>query len=357
MFTTCAIDCAHSILSFAQLIIKMRRKRREENRALTTIRKVLITGSNGFIGFHLASFLSGLGIETHCIDNFSNSENDEFYAALLSRENVFGYDLDLELGDLAGIPDDFDLVFHLAAKNGTANFYESPFDVLKSATIPTIRLIEKFKNFSGIFIMASTSENYAGAISKFNYVIPTPEDVPLVIEDIKNPRWSYAAGKIASESAVISAHIQFNMQFIITRIHNVYGPRMGFKHFIPDYILRVLNGKNEVYGQEQTRSFLFVDDACRILFDLARSSGAINEIINVGSKEERTVEEVAILISSFANIDSPLINSPAPVGSVSRRVPDISKLEGLLGKLEPTPIRDGLEKTWVFYSNFYSNLK
>ena len=93
MFTTCAIDCANSILSFAQLINKMRRKSREENRALTIIRKVLINASSGFIGFYFASYLSDLGIETHCIDKFSIGLICKYYAALLSRENVFGYNL------------------------------------------------------------------------------------------------------------------------------------------------------------------------------------------------------------------------------------------------------------------------
>jgi nucleoside-diphosphate-sugar epimerase len=312
-------------------------------------KKVAVTGSCGFIGFHLANMLSDLEIEVHCIDNFSNSKFDKDYEQLLSKDNVVGHNLDLTTDNLTGLGKDFDVIFHLAAKNGTSNFYEEPLNVLKSAIEPTLKLLEYFNEFHGVFLLASTSENYAGGINRFDYLIPTPEEVPLIIEDIQNLRWSYAAGKIASESAVIAASKQNNLKYIIARIHNVYGPRMGYNHFIPDYMSRILKGEFKVFGPEQTRSFLYIDDACRLLIDLAETESSLYQIVNVGSDIELTVGDVALMINQIAGLEIQPIEYPAPSGSVARRVPDVTKLKSLVEHYNLTTIDRGLKKTLAYY--------
>lgn len=317
-------------------------------------KKILVTGACGFIGFHLAKRLSEFDIELHCIDNFSNSAADNYYENLTAKSNVIAHNINLETDDLANLDSDFDLVFHFAAKNGTSNFYSSPFEVLKSASLPTINLIEHFKNFHGRFILASTSENYAGGINKFNFPIPTPEDVPLIIEDINNPRWSYASGKIFSESALIASAHQFNFEYTIIRIHNVYGPRMGYNHFIPDYINRILNGEFLLYGAEQTRSFLFVEDACRLLIQLAKSELAKNQIVNLGNDQEVCIKDIALKINALCGLKEDIKYEPAPKGSVDRRVPNLNKLRMLVGRTNYTSLDTGLSETIAYYKG-YSN--
>lgn len=316
---------------------------------MKNVKRVLVTGSCGFIGFHLANKLSELDIEVHCVDDFSNSSFDESYKKLISKANVHHHHLNLEIDDLHGLDQDFDVVFHLAAKNGTANFYEKPFDVIKSGIQPTLKLLDHLKNNKGVFLLASTSENYAGGVNKFSFPIPTPEDVPLVVEDIKNTRWSYASAKILSEAAVIAAETQFGAKFVIARIHNVYGPRMGFKHFVPDYMSRIIKHEFLVYGPEQTRSFLYVDDACRILFELAVSESSINKIVNVGSDSENTIGDVCTIINQIAGVDEEIQSLAAPVGSVGRRIPDLTQLRSMIQDFERTPLRVGLSHTWDYY--------
>ena len=81
--------------------------------------------------------------------------------------------------------------------------------------------------------------------------------MPLCIEDIKNPRFTYAATKLLGESAFLQYGRAFGFESVIVRYHNVYGPRMGFKHVIPQVCKRLFDNENpfQVYGHNQTRSF------------------------------------------------------------------------------------------------------
>lgn len=323
-------------------------------RRYEAIKTALVTGAAGFIGFHLATELSLQGWEVTCVDNFVRGENSLEIEALKEQKNVTWI-----TGDLCDpttyelIRKDFDFVFHLAAINGTQNFYESPFQVLEAATIPTILLLKHLKNNSRLkrFVFSSTSETYAGAVTRFEYPVPTNEKVPLVIDDITNPRWSYAAGKIASESAVISAGLELSIPWTIIRYHNVYGPRMGDKHVIPDFLHRLQEGKFELYGAEDKRSFMYVDDAVRASIDVAMSASTESQVINIGEELELKIIDLAHKILEIVGLDHEITVFPSPSGSVNRRSPDISKLKKSVAFVPRNTLEEGLKKTIDWYIN------
>ena len=192
--------------------------------------KIMVTGAAGFIGFHLARELAGQGHHVVCVDNFVRGEDDPFYRELVGRANVERCDVDLtDPAAVRELPADVETIYHMAALNGTQNFYERPFEVVRCCTLPTIFLLEKYGASPWLrrFVYAGTSEAYASTVSRFDWEVPTGEDVPLSIDDPLNPRWSYAASKMHGEIAVIQAATAFGTRFAIIRYHNVYGPRIG----------------------------------------------------------------------------------------------------------------------------------
>jgi len=315
--------------------------------------KYLVTGAAGFLGYHLANVLSA---DPHsqvvCVDNFIRGQRDSLYEALCSRPNVVGLQIDLcDRDAVFRLDDDVDVVFHLAALNGTQNFYERPLDVLKSCTLPTFWLMERFAPLQRVrrFVFAGTSESYASTVTRFGWEVPTGEDVPLSVDDVTNPRWSYAASKIHGEVLTVHAANHFGMPWTVLRYHNAYGPRMGDRHVVPDFLMRAQRGEYALFGYEDTRSFLYVTDAVAATIAAAESEGTAGEIVNVGSDEEIVIHELGRIMMDVCGFDGEITLHPSPRGSVRRRVPQIHKLRSLTGFAPKVGLRQGLRLTADYY--------
>jgi len=311
----------------------------------------LITGAAGFIGFHLARALAARGDRVVAVDNFVRGERDAALQALADLPNVTFIEADLTReNDVADLPVDVERVYHMAALNGTQNFYERPMDVIRCSTLPTILLAERMRD-SGIkrFVYAGTSESYASTVTRFGWPVPTAEDVPLSLDGVDNPRWSYAASKMHGEVVTIQAGRSYGFPWSIIRYHNVYGPRMGDRHVVPDFFERMRDGRYELFGHADTRSFLYIDDAVRATLALGESAECANEIVNIGSPEEITIADLGKRMMAVRGIDAAITLHPSPAGSVKRRAPDIAKLQRLTGFAPRVSLDDGLAATARFY--------
>lgn len=314
----------------------------------------MVTGAAGFIGFHLARRLAQKpGARVVLVDNFARGENDELYRQLCRRPNVEAHDVDLtDPAAVARLPDDVDVVYHEAALNGTQNFYERPYEVLRSGTLPTFHLVEKYVRPGRLtrFVYAGTPESYASTVNRFDWEVPTDETVPLCVDDVFNERWSYAAAKIHGEVLSINACREFGVPFSIIRYHNVYGPRMGDKHIVPDFLARLARGRAELYGHEDTRSFLYVEDAVEATLLVGQSPATAGEIVNVGGDRELSMLELArqMMCLLGRKAEEIVLHAPPP-GSVKRRVPSIRKLEELTGFRARWSLDEGLAETIRFY--------
>ena len=313
--------------------------------------RVIVTGAAGAIGYHLCKYLADKGFYVYAVDNYIRGKKDKLYRKLLSLRNVEEIYADLaNYDELFKLPKNVDIVFHLAAYNGTQNFYEVPFDVIWHSTLPTINLLMYYKNSNlRRFIYTGSSESYASTVEVFNWKIPTDENVPLCIKEPKNVRWSYAVSKLHGEVATVAASKQFGIPYTIIRYHNIYGPRMGDKHVIPDFIQRAKNGMYKLYGCHNTRTFLYVKDAVRVTYELALSNKAVNEIFNVGGEEEIKMIDLAKLILEIMGVREKIECYPAPPGSVIRRVPDISKLKKTIDFKPVYSLTEGLKETIKYY--------
>lgn len=281
------------------------------------MKSILITGSKGFIGKNLIKRIK-------------------------SKYKIYEYDrnkADLKIKRKFPI---VDIVLHLAAYNSTKDFYKKPLDVIKDNLIPTLNLLDFYKKTKKkpLFVYTGTPEITTGATDLFNYKIPTDENVPMVIPDLKNPRWSYATSKGLGEQAVIAS----NLKYIIIRPHNIYGPNQK-NHFVPEFVQKCKKNKITLEGWKNTRSWLFIDDCCYAIEKILETKKAVNEIINIGSNDEKKVIDVAKVILKELKIKKNIIKRPAPVGSAKRRKPDISKLKKLINWYPKTSLKVGIKKT------------
>jgi UDP-glucose 4-epimerase len=288
------------------------------------LRKPLVTGAGGFIGSNLAIRLSQMEeVESVYVVDLPNSPRMEMFK---SDDKFSVLEVDLTSKDsLELLPEDASIVFALAALNGTGRFYTQPSTVLMNSTLPTLTIIEKYIRDVPI-IYSSSSEVYASSVQNFGFPVPTNESVPVSFDDVHNLRWSYGAAKFFGEVALISAASEHNGKGAIVRYHNVYGPNMGVDHFVPDFIGRVKKGVFDVFGSEQTRSFLYIDDAVEGTIAAVKGLSPSVPIYHLGTNEELTILSASKLILKLMDVDPEFLNFlPAPQGSVSRRCADSTK--------------------------------
>ncbi len=321
------------------------------------MKKILVTGGAGFIGYHISKILSDeTDNEVHIVDDFSNGKKDEFFKKLIEKRNVTFYEMNLANQDsYSKIETRYDQIYHLAAVVGVRKVVENPVLTLRVNTLSTIYLLDFIKEMKNKpkILFTSSCENYAGSIKMCNVEIPTPENVPLCIEDIFNPRWSYACSKILGEIACINYSKKYNFDVKIVRYHNIYGPRMGNSHVIPEFILRILTKENPflMYGGNQYRTFCYVNDAAKMTIKIMELSRDI--LYNIGSEEIDTlIKDIAIYLFDIANFYPKIIEKGSPKGSVQRRKPDISKLKKESLFIYETSLKDGLKKTYDWYKKY-----
>lgn len=318
--------------------------------------KILITGGTGFIGSYLFRHCLDNGHKVTICDNNLRGKKDAFIDDTLKNTDATFMKLDLtKTSDVEKLDKDYEIVFHLAAINGTENFYKIPYSVMEVAIKSTMLLLEHFENTGCKFIFSSSSEVYAGTIKSFPDLIPTSESVPCTIEDIKNERFSYGGSKLACEILLNSFSVQKKIDYQIIRYHNIYGPRMGTKHVIPQFIHRAKNedGSFIMYGGEQTRAFCYVDDAVRATLDVAMSPSK-NDIYHIGNdSEEIKIIELAKMILSYYNKEHDFEFREPPPGSVARRCPDVTKIKGIVDYEPSISLSNGLIKTIEWYDKWF----
>lgn len=323
--------------------------------------KILITGGAGFIGYHLAlRLLKNKNNQLVLVDNLSRGVMDKEFKALIRNPRVKFLKLDLtDPNSFKKIGRGYGHVYHLAAVNGTKNFYEMPQEVLRINVLSLAHILEWMQksNRSGKLLFTSSNEAYAGALESFNSLpIPTPENVPLVISDIYNPRWSYAATKLIGESFVIHYAQKYGFRALIVRPHNFYGPRAGYGHVIPEFSSRIAKTVDPfpIYGAEETRTFCYIDDAVRamqMLMDSPKTDKKIPETVHIGDSQEITMRELAEKMFKTAGWRPKKLElKSSPKGSVKRRSADITKLKSLTGWRPEVSLSEGLKKTYEWYS-------
>lgn len=321
-------------------------------------KKALITGGAGFVGSHLAKRLVHSGYEVVIADNFFRSEKDADLKELLVNPSVTMIEGDLtkaESWDKLG--NGYDHVYHLASINGTKLFYEIPHEVLRIGIMSAFHALDWFREKNGKkdakILFTSSNEAYAGALEAFGKLpIPTPENVPLVIADTYNARWSYGGHKLIGELLFIHYAKAYNFRMSIVRPHNFYGPREGYLHVIPEIIERARQKTDPfpIFGSDDMRSFCYIDDAVEAIQAVMESTKTDGGTYHIGSNDEIVIKDLIEKIFTIMNWHPDKLDiKSSPAGSVKRRLADVSKIKKDTGWEAKTSLDEGLKKIVDWY--------
>ncbi|WP_248962789.1 NAD-dependent epimerase/dehydratase family protein [Sphaerisporangium perillae] len=305
--------------------------------------RVVVTGGCGFLGSHLVDELVRRGDEVTVFDGGAPPPGQ---SPPPSVSYVTG-----DIRDAARlaevVKDGVDTVYHFAAVVGVDRYLDRPLDVIDINLLGTRNLLDLAARAGAKVVVASTSEVFGK-----NPAVPWREDDDRVLGSTAVDRWCYSSSKALGEHLAFAFARDRGLRTAIVRYFNVYGPRQRPAFVVSRSIHRALNGEPPVVydGGGQTRCFTYVQDAVNATIAVATSENAFGECFNVGSSVETTVARLSALVAELTGAEASVpIETRDRLGGryqdLRRRVPDTSKIRGMLGWRCATDLREGLTRT------------
>ncbi len=310
--------------------------------------KVLITGGAGFIGSHLVDHYIAQGDEVIAVDNLITGKEENIKHHFSNKRFKF---INSDVCERLTIPDEVNLIFHLASPASPLDYFKYPIETMKTASLGTINLLELALDKRAKLLLASTSEVYGDPL-----IHPQREDYWGNVNPI-GPRSVYDEGKRFAEAATLAYHRRYKLPVAIVRIFNTYGERMriGDGRVIPAFIEQALKNRPlTIFGDgNQTRSFCYISDMIKGIVKLAQANYSMP--VNLGNPKEYKIIEIARLIKKLCGSNSPFTFQPLPEDDPKRRKPDISRAKEILNWEPETELADGLKKTIDWFRNRISS--
>ncbi len=303
--------------------------------------RCLVTGGVGFLGSHLCERLLNDGHEVICLDNYFTGRMAN--VAHLRDNRCF----ELIRHDVTEpILLEVDRIFNLACPASPIHYQFNPVKTIKTSVMGAINMLGMAKRVKARILQASTSEVYGDPA-----VHPQTEDYWGNVNPI-GIRSCYDEGKRVAETLFMDYHRQNNVDIRIVRIFNTYGPRMlpNDGRVVSNFIVQALKGEDlTIYGDgSQTRSFCYVDDLIEGFVRMMNQDKIIGPV-NIGNPGEFTMLELAKEVLDLTGSKSKIVYKPLPGDDPKMRRPNIDLAKSALG-WEPTiPLRQGLEKTIVYF--------
>jgi UDP-glucose 4-epimerase len=307
--------------------------------------RALITGGAGFVGSHLAERLLGEGHEVLVIDDLSTGSIDNI--SHLKGSTGFSYVVDSVTNEplLAEMIDRSDVVFHLAAAVGVKLIVEQPVHTLETNVHGTEVVLKHANKKKKLVFIASTSEVYGKSTD-----VPFRESADLVLGPTVKHRWAYACSKLIDEFLALAYWKEKKLPVVIVRLFNTVGPRQTGRYgmVLPTFVRQALADQPiTVFGDgTQSRSFTHVGDVVDALVRLAHEPKAVGEVFNIGNTGEVTIGELAERVKKMTCSKSPIEYVPYDIAyeagfeDMPRRVPDITKIQSLIGFAPKTGLDD-----------------
>lgn len=260
------------------------------------MKKVLVTGADGFIGSHLVERLIGDGysVKAFCYYNSFNSWGwlDTFDKVKLDQVEIFTGDI-RDSNGVRTVMKDVDIVFHLAALIAIPFSYHSPDSYIDTNVKGTLNILQAARDLNiERVLVTSTSEVYG-----------TAQYVPINEEHPKQPQSPYSASKIGADAVADSFYRSFELPVTIVRPFNTYGPRQSARAVIPTIITQLIKGKEEIELGDitPTRDLLYVKDTVNGFLAIMKCNDLIGHEVNIATQTEISIGELALEIINQIN--------------------------------------------------------
>jgi len=316
---------------------------------MSTQKKILVTGADGFIGSHLVEKLiqDGHKVKAFVYYNSFNSWGwlDSLPKDILNQIEIFAGDVRDPNGVRTAVKD-VDMIYHLAALIAIPYSYHSPDSYVDTNVKGTLNVLQAARDYNiERLIVTSTSEVYGTAL-----YVPIDEKHP------KQGQSPYSASKIGADAMADSFYRSFNLPVTIVRPFNTFGPRQSARAVIPTIITQLLAGKTEIKlgALHPTRDLLFVNDTANGFVEIAKSTKAIGHEINIATQQEISIQDLAQNLINIINPNAKIISDDV------RLRPEKSEVERLLGAADKIKsltnwepkysLQEGLKQTIEWFS-------
>ncbi|MGE3063407.1 MAG: SDR family NAD(P)-dependent oxidoreductase [bacterium] len=310
------------------------------------MKKVMVTGADGFIGSHLTEHLLRKGFKVKALSLY-NAENGIGKLKWVRKSR----NLEIVKGDIRDLSmmteetRDCDGVVNMAALIGIPYSYISVRSYIDTNIIGVYNMLESaLKNKTKHLIIISSSETYGTA----EYT-PIDEMHPLKAQS------PYAATKIAGEELALSYFRSFDLPVSVIKPFNVYGPRQSMRSIIPSVINQVLSSKEIKVGNVDTkRDFMYVDDVCEGICRSLFNENGFGQTMNLATGKSYRISEIIDIIKKIGNSKLKVKVERARVRSAKSEVMNLqgdwSKARELIGFKPRTDIHEGLFRTFKWFS-------
>jgi NAD dependent epimerase/dehydratase len=313
------------------------------------MKKVLITGADGFIGSHLTEALVKQGYDVRAFVYY-NSFN--YYGWLDSIPKETRNKIEFFAGDIRdpnGVREamkGIDLVFHLAALIAIPFSYHSPDSYIDTNVKGTLNIIQAARdNKVSRVLVTSTSEVYG-----------TAQFVPITELHPKQPQSPYSASKIGADAISDSFYRSFDLPLTIVRPFNTFGPRQSARAVIPTIISQLLNGDEEIKLGDisPTRDLLFVMDTVNGFLKIAECDKLIGHEVNIATQSEISVGDLAQSLINQINPNAKIVSDSVRLrpekSEVFRLFGSNEKLKSFTDWKQNYSLEEGLSETVAWFS-------
>ena len=291
---------------------------------------ILITGGAGFIGSHIADVLTKNNYKTIIADNLSTGKKEN-----INSDSIF-YNIDIKnYNDIEDIfsKHDIEYIIHLAAQVSVPNSIINPINDAYENIIATLNIIELSKKYNVKKIIVSSTAAVYGI----------PNTLPIKESHSVNPISYYGLSKLTMEKYTMLS----NLEYVICRFSNVYGPRQtphGEAGVVSIFMDNALNNKDlNIFGDgNQTRDFIYVEDIAFIFLKLIENNIS-NEILNISTNSSMTINELAERIIKISNKNIKINYFDKRDGDIEHSILDNTRLLNIMN-IQFTNINDGLYK-------------
>ena len=310
---------------------------RNEPRAYSQRKRIVVTGGAGFLGSHLCDRLIGLGHEVMCVDNlFTGDKRNIEHLLDHARFEFIRHDVTFPLYLEA------DEIYNLACPAAPIHYQYDPVQTTKTSVHGAINMLGLAKRLGCKIFQASTSEVYGDPAEHPQTEAYWGNVNPIGI------RSCYDEGKRCAETLFFDYHRQHGLQIKVARIFNTYGPRMHPKdgRVVSNFIIQALRGDDiTIFGNgEQSRSFCYVDDLIDGFVAFMDSEDGFPGPVNLGNPGEFTMRQLAEAVIEKTGSRSKLTFHDLPSDDPKQRCPDISLAKRELDWEPTVEFSQGLDK-------------